>query len=99
MPTEGAVNAKWQVLAGLLASAVVLVFTSLWLARALTRPMSHAVHVAERLADGDLTSAVHPSGNVETTQLLRAYGDYADQFGGYCGQRQTRLGYGGQCQC
>jgi methyl-accepting chemotaxis protein len=69
---QGAVNAKWQVLAGLLASAVVLVFTSLWLARALTRPMSHAVHVAERLAAGDLTSAVHPSGNVETTQLLRA---------------------------
>jgi methyl-accepting chemotaxis protein len=69
---QGAVNAKWQVLAGLLASAVVLVLTSLWLARALTRPMSHAVHVAERLADGDLTSAVHPSGNVESTQLLRA---------------------------
>jgi methyl-accepting chemotaxis protein len=69
---KGAVNAKWQVLAGLLASAVVLVLTSLWLARALTRPMSHAVHVAERLAAGDLTSPVHPSGNVETTLLLRA---------------------------
>jgi methyl-accepting chemotaxis protein len=69
---QGAVNAKWQVLVGLLVSSVVLVFASLWLARALAKPMSHAVHVAERLAEGDLTTAVRPSGNAETAQLLRA---------------------------
>jgi methyl-accepting chemotaxis protein len=69
---QGAVNAKWQVLAGLLISSVVLVFASLWLARALAKPMSHAVHVAERLAEGDLTTEVRPAGNAETAQLLRA---------------------------
>ena len=69
---QSAVNAKWQVLVGLLVASAVLIIASLWLARALAKPMSHAVHVAERLAEGDLTSVVSPSGNAETAQLLRA---------------------------
>lgn len=42
-----------------------------WLTRLLTKPMTHAVEAADRLAQGDLTSHIEPSGNDETVQLLQ----------------------------
>lgn len=43
---------------------------ALWLSRRMTRPMAHAVSVADRLAQGDLSVRIEPAGNDETEQLL-----------------------------
>jgi methyl-accepting chemotaxis protein len=47
-----------------------LVFFALWLAHQLTRPMAHAVDIADQLALGNLSLPVTPSGNDETVRLL-----------------------------
>jgi methyl-accepting chemotaxis protein len=43
--------------------------------------MADAVHVADRLAQGDLTASVQPVGNDETRQLLDAMGRMQTRFG------------------
>jgi len=53
---------------------------ALWLARAITRPMTQAVEVAERLAQGDLSSDIHPTGNDETIHLLSAMASMQTSF-------------------
>ena len=58
-------------LALLLATAAMLL-GALWLARRLTVPMAHAVSVADRLAQGDLGTDIHPAGNDETLHLLQS---------------------------
>ncbi|HET7867571.1 MAG TPA: methyl-accepting chemotaxis protein [Burkholderiaceae bacterium] len=45
---------------------------SFWLAHRIRLPMAHAVGVADRLAQGDLTASIEPAGNEETAQLLRS---------------------------
>jgi len=79
---RGATNTKWQVFIGLVVAAVLLVFAALWLARQMSEPMSHAVRVADRLAQGDLTSTVRPSGNEETVHLLQAMKSMQENFAG-----------------
>jgi methyl-accepting chemotaxis protein len=56
----------------LVLSAATLVLTALWMARHLSRPMAHAVQVADKLAQGDLTAHVQPAGTDESVQLLHA---------------------------
>ena len=53
---------------------------ALWLARRMTQPMSQAVEVADRLAQGDLTVAVRPDGNDETLQLLQSLARMQREF-------------------
>jgi methyl-accepting chemotaxis protein len=53
-------------------ATAAMVGLALWLARRMTQPMAHAVAVADRLAQGDLTCEVNPSGNDETVQLLQS---------------------------
>ncbi|WP_081708703.1 methyl-accepting chemotaxis protein [Rhodoferax saidenbachensis] len=67
---------------GLALAAAVLIFISLWLARQLSQPMAHAVAIADQLAEGDLSGAVHPAGNDETLQLLNAMARMQSNFGG-----------------
>ena len=55
---------------------------ALWLARRMTLPMTHALGVADRLAQGDLTCAIHPDGNDETVQLLQSLASMRDSFAG-----------------
>jgi methyl-accepting chemotaxis protein len=74
--------ASWQVGIGLTISAVLLIFASVWLANHMAEPMAHAVRVADRLAEGDLTSTVRPSGNDETIRLLKAMDRMQESFGG-----------------
>jgi methyl-accepting chemotaxis protein len=45
---------------------------SVWLTRSITRPLHDAVHIAETVAAGDLTSQIEVSSNDETGRLLRA---------------------------
>ena len=74
-------SARLQVIAVLVLAAVLLLSAALWLARQLSRPMASAVHVADQLAEGDLTSAVAPVGNEETRQLLDAMARMQARFG------------------
>ena len=74
-------EATIQVGTTLALAGVVLVFAALWLARYLSKPMAHAVDVADQLAQGDLSVAVKPAGNVETVQLLNAMSRMQASFG------------------
>jgi len=48
----------------------------------MTTPMTHAVDVANLLAQGDLTARVHPGGNDETRQLLESMARMQHNFAG-----------------
>ncbi len=80
---ESAITRSRQMIAvALLASAAAMLGLALWLAGRMTRPMAHAVEVADRLAHGDLTSAIHPHGNDEMTQLLASLQSMQHSFAG-----------------
>jgi methyl-accepting chemotaxis protein len=80
--TNSAHDAKVQVGMGLGIVAVLLIFVSLWLSKQISVPMAQAVMVADKLAAGDLTSDVHPTGNEETAQLLTSLARMQSSFGG-----------------
>jgi methyl-accepting chemotaxis protein len=46
----------------LLAACIGLGLLATWVARIVSRPLQDAMHVAERVADGDLTVHIHPAG-------------------------------------
>ncbi|MDO8756082.1 MAG: methyl-accepting chemotaxis protein [Polaromonas sp.] len=79
---EAASQTLMQVAFGMALATLVLVFSALWLARHLARPMAHAVHIADQLALGDLSEPVYPAGNDETVQLLTAMSRMQSSFGG-----------------
>lgn len=53
-------------------ATAALVVGSLLLARRMTQPMRLSVHLSERMAQGDLSSEIRPSGNEETVRLIQA---------------------------
>ncbi|AVR96430.1 methyl-accepting chemotaxis protein [Pseudoduganella armeniaca] len=63
------------VLAAGLAAAVLW-----WVTRSITTPLRQAVGVAQAVADGDLTAAVHSASRDETGQLLRALRHMTDKL-------------------
>jgi methyl-accepting chemotaxis protein len=65
-------RAGYAVALSLLMAAVVLVAASLMVARRIAAPMTHAVEVSKRLANGDLAVPIRSSGNDETMQMLDA---------------------------
>ncbi len=75
-------QSKIQILSILAAAALLLVIASLWLARRLAEPMTHAVNMADQLAQGNLAVPVILSGNDETIQLLTAMSRMQTSFGG-----------------
>jgi methyl-accepting chemotaxis protein-1 (serine sensor receptor) len=56
---------------GLLAVALGCAVT-FWLVRSITVPLQQAVHIAQTVASGDLTSRIEVSGKDETAELLKA---------------------------
>jgi methyl-accepting chemotaxis protein len=72
----------WQVGVGLGITAILMTFTSVWLSNEIAQPMAHALNVADRIAEGDLTSSVRLFGNDETIQLLKAMDRMQVSFGG-----------------
>ena len=60
----------------------VMAAAAVWVVRALTRPMAEAVGAAERLAQGDLATALHAQGTDETIQLLNALARMREAFTG-----------------
>jgi methyl-accepting chemotaxis protein len=79
---EYVLQSKIQILSILAAAALILVIASLWLARRLAEPMSHAVNIADQLAHGNLAVPVVFSGNDETIQLLTAMSRMQTSFAG-----------------
>jgi methyl-accepting chemotaxis protein len=75
-------QSMFQILTILVAASLILVFASLWLARRLAAPMSHAVNIADQLAQGNLAVPVVPIGNAETIQLLTAMARMQSSFAG-----------------
>jgi methyl-accepting chemotaxis protein len=66
----------------LLTGTGLMVLAALLLARRMTRPMAHAVEVADQLAQGNLTAEVKPAGSVETVRLLQALSHMQTRFAG-----------------
>ena len=61
------------VIGAMLAVSLLLgVLGTLWLARGITRPLTSAVAVTERVASGDLTGQISAGGHDETGRLLAA---------------------------
>ena len=64
----------------LLLSLVTAITLGVLLTRAIVRPLTQAVNVAEKLAAGDLTVAVEVSSKDETGLLLKSMAHMRDQF-------------------
>ncbi|WP_374586878.1 methyl-accepting chemotaxis protein [Ideonella dechloratans] len=65
-------QARWMVLLLALA-AITLGAAAAWvISRSITRPIQRAVDLAARVAQGDLSTAIHAEGRDETAQLLQA---------------------------
>jgi methyl-accepting chemotaxis protein len=57
-----------------------------FLTRSITRPMANALVVARRVADGDLTAIITPTGSDETGQLMQAMKEMNDGLQTIVGQ-------------
>src|SRR3990167_6332919 len=68
--------------ATLLLATAAMVVAALWMARRMALPMAHAVEVADRLAQSDLTAEIHADGNDETLRLLEAMARMQSNFSG-----------------
>ena len=66
----------------LVVGAVGFILFGLWLAAVISKPIVSAVSVAERIANGDLTGHIDPSGNDEAIQLLQTMGRMQNSFSG-----------------
>ena len=76
-------------LMGMLSAAVVLalaVLLAAWLVRSITRPLTHAVEVAQAISAGDLTQQVHVDRKDEFGQLLQAQADMVQRLRELVGQ-------------
>jgi methyl-accepting chemotaxis protein len=73
--TQGAAeyaSAKWIMFGLLAAMGAAGLLLGWWIARSITRPIGEAVNVAERVAAGDLGSAIRVTTRDETGRLLTA---------------------------
>ena len=69
--------------------AVALSVLVIWVCvRLITQPLREAVHIAERMADGDLTAVVDSDRRDETGQVLRAMARVSERLSGMMGQVQ-----------
>ena len=83
-------NTMIQIGVALLLATLVVVMASLWLSTQMTRPMGHAVEIANQLAEGNLAMNVQPEGNAETVQLLAAMARMQSNFSGIV--RSVKIG-------
>ncbi|WP_083444645.1 methyl-accepting chemotaxis protein [Herbaspirillum rhizosphaerae] len=65
-------SARLWIIAVLLFCIVTAVVLAVWIARLISRPLTEAVQVAQRVSGGDLTADIQPTGKDETGQLLQA---------------------------
>jgi methyl-accepting chemotaxis protein len=65
-------SSKVQVAVAWLISTMLLVAGAMYLAKMLSQPISHAAHIANALAEGNLHTSIQPAGSDETVQLLQS---------------------------
>jgi methyl-accepting chemotaxis protein len=75
---QAAAQTRTLVLAIALAALAASVLIAWYITRSITRPLAHAVAVARRVADGDLTSEINVTSRDETGQLLAALREMND---------------------
>ena len=76
------VQAQGLIAASLAVLVIVVLAAAAWLASRMTRPMAHAVSVADHMAQGDLRNQVQPAGNDEMVQLLNSLAKMQTSFVG-----------------
>jgi methyl-accepting chemotaxis protein len=69
-----------------LAAALLGAFIAFVVARSVTKPISEAVHVANRLSEGDLTVKIETSSNDETGKLLAAMASMVNRLSQIIGE-------------
>jgi methyl-accepting chemotaxis protein len=74
------VQAQRLIAAALAVIVILLLAFAAWLAARMTRPMAHAVAVADHMAQGDLRHPVQPAGNDEMVQLLSSLAKMQSSF-------------------
>ncbi len=76
------VTTRVAIASALAFATLAMMFGALALARHLNAPMASAVGAADRLAGGDLSTNISPSGNDETRQLLQSLARMQESFAG-----------------
>ncbi len=74
-------NAMLMVALVLAAASVGLLALARWFSGHISRPIAHAVEVADGMARGDLTTAVRAHGNEEAQRLLQALSEMQSKLG------------------
>ena len=77
---DGVAQTRLAIGLALMLATAAMVAGALWLARRMTQPMAHAVGVAQRLAMGDLSTEIRPTGNQETVHLLQSMARMQSSF-------------------
>jgi methyl-accepting chemotaxis protein len=65
-------QSQWVIAGVVLLALLVTLFLAWWLTRSIVVPLREAVAVAERIAEGNLTSTIAPLGKDEPARLLQA---------------------------
>ncbi len=73
---------RWIMVAAMLGLIVLAGLLARTIARSVSVPLEQAVHIAERIAQGDLTTAIDTGGGNETGQLMRALKAMSDSLAG-----------------
>jgi len=66
------VSARFWIIAMLALCMAAAMTLAVWISRVISKPLTAAVEVAQRVAGGDLTADIQPGGKDETGQLLQA---------------------------
>ncbi|HEX8439318.1 methyl-accepting chemotaxis protein, partial [Archangium sp.] len=90
--TQAYVTARVWILGVLVGSAAFGLLLCLLLARIISRPLNHAVAVADRIAEGDLTVRISSETEDETGRLLAALQRMADKLGQVIGEVREGAG-------
>jgi len=83
-------QARLWIIVTVTACIALAMLLAVWVSRLIARPLEQALSVAQRVAGGDLTTHIEPSGEDETGQLLVALKSMNDSLVGIVGQ--VRMG-------
>jgi methyl-accepting chemotaxis protein len=82
------ISLNWTI--GLITSGVLVgLVLAAWVARMIAQPLQDAVEIAQRVAIGDLTAAIHADSKDETGQMMQALHDMNNSLLGIVGQVRT----------
>ncbi|WP_338768238.1 methyl-accepting chemotaxis protein [Massilia sp. METH4] len=85
-------NGRWLMIGLGLLAAVAGAVIAMLVTRSITRPLAQAVHVAETVAAGDLSSTISTDRRDEMGRLLKALKDMNDALLGVVGQVRSGTG-------